>query len=68
MYDVIKIKHIGSNRVFVELVGESKDVKPIETIQGNQIANGSTYYESDTQKVFMYISSNKTWKDQLEES
>lgn len=45
----------------LEICGLSTDNKPINTINGVDIVNGSTFVEMDTKKVFMYSQSNSTW-------
>lgn len=42
-----------------EFKGLSTDLKPI-----NDVPNGSTFYEMDTQKVFMFDEENKVWIEQ----
>lgn len=42
-----------------ELKGLSTDVKPID-----DIPNGSSFYEMDTKKVFLFDEQNKRWLEQ----
>lgn len=42
-----------------EYYGKSTDEKPTEDVQ-----NGSTFYEIDTQKVFMFDEETATWIEQ----
>lgn len=44
-----------------ELNGLSGDDKPIGTYDGKKIANGSTFFEMDTQVVKFYDAENDTW-------
>lgn len=44
-----------------ELVGLSTDVKPTSTYDGKAIANGSTFFEMDTQNVKFYDEANNVW-------
>lgn len=44
-----------------ELVGLSGDDKPTGTYDGKKIANGSTFFEIDTQVVKFYDAENDTW-------
>lgn len=58
-------KYGGSmNRVVCEIVGLSTDEKPTDTVEGITITNGSTFYEMDTKRLFMYSSETKTWLEQ----
>lgn len=41
--------------------GLSSDTKPVETFQGLEIPNGSSFLEIDTQNMFFYDAENKTW-------
>ena len=49
------------NRNVSEIAGLSTDTKPTETIEGIGIANGSTYIEMDTAKVYIFDEENKLW-------
>lgn len=44
-----------------ELNGLSTDTKPTGTFAGKPIANGSTFFEMDTQNVKFYDAENNTW-------
>lgn len=50
-----------SNANLCELVGKSTDSKPIGTIDGIKLVNGSTFLEMDTGNVFMYSEDDSTW-------
>lgn len=52
------------NRNVLELVGKSGDLKPTDTIDGMIITNGSTFYELNTKKVYMFDYDTKTWIEQ----
>lgn len=41
--------------------GLSSDTKPVETFQGLEIPNGSSFLEIDTQNMVFYDAENKTW-------
>lgn len=41
--------------------GLSTDIKPVETFQGLEIPNGSSFLEIDTQNMVFYDAENKTW-------
>lgn len=41
--------------------GLSTDTKPVETFQGLEIPNGSSFLEIDTQSMVFYDAENKTW-------
>lgn len=43
------------------LNGLSTDTKPTETFDGKKIANGSSFFEMDTQEVKFYNAANDTW-------
>jgi len=58
-------KYGGSmNRVVCEIVGLSTDEKPADKVEGITITNGSTFYEMDSKKLFMYSYETKTWLEQ----
>lgn len=44
-----------------ELSGLSTDTKPTGTFAGKNIANGSTFFEMDTQNVKFYDAENDAW-------
>ena len=46
-----------------EFYGLSTDKKPEESVSVN-IPNGSTFYEMDTKKIFMYDKENARWIEQ----
>lgn len=41
--------------------GLSTDTKPVETFQGLEIPNGSSFLEIDTQNVVFYDAEGQTW-------
>ena len=43
--------------------GLSTDTKPVETFQGLEIPNGSSFLEIDTQNMVFYDAENKTWPE-----
>lgn len=45
----------------LEICGLSTDTKPINTINGIDIVNGSIFTEMDTKAVFMYSQSDAHW-------
>jgi hypothetical protein len=45
----------------LSLYGLSTDTKPTGTYEGKKIANGSTFFEMDTQVVKFYDAENDTW-------
>ena len=49
------------NAIKVNLNGLSTDEKPTGTYEGRKIANGSTFFEMDTQNVKFYNAANDTW-------
>ena len=48
------------NAIKVNLNGLSTDEKPTGTYEGRKIANGSTFFEMDTQNVKFYNAANDT--------
>ncbi len=49
----------GGNEYW-DIRGNSSDEKPTD----KKIPDGSTFYEKDTQKVFMFDAGTKTWIEQ----
>lgn len=45
----------------MELVAKSTDSKPIKTFDGRAIGNGSTLYEMDTKKIYIYDEDEHKW-------
>lgn len=45
----------------MELVCKSSDVKPIQMFEDRPIGNGSTLYEMDTQKIYIYDEEDHKW-------
>lgn len=58
--DKIRVTNDGTI-IYADLRGLSTDEKPTE-IDGKIIGNGSTFIETDTQKVFFYDEENQEWK------
>lgn len=60
---MVTIQKIGKvqNEKVLELVGLSGDEKPTKIIDGVEITNGSTFFEMDTQVVFMYDEQFHRW-------
>ena len=50
------ITPVGSQEI--KLRGLSTDTKPMN------VANGSSFYEIDTQKYYMFDETNQTWREQ----
>lgn len=46
----------------IELRGLSTDTKPTQ-LDNEDIANGTVFIEIDTQKIFFFDESSKTWKE-----
>ncbi|MBR6102638.1 MAG: hypothetical protein IKP95_09430 [Ruminococcus sp.] len=55
-----KNRDINGNAVF-ELRGKSTDTKPTVSFGGSTIGNGSSFFEIDTFKLFMYDGETGTW-------
>ena len=49
------------NRLPVEIRGLSTDEKPIDTIEGIAIDNGSVFLEIDTGDVYFFDAETKQW-------
>lgn len=61
MYSVIKNPYAASGNV-LEFRGLSSDTKPVEQYgHGQKVGNGSTFFEMDTSKQYMYNEDAKTW-------
>ena len=45
----------------LEIYGKSTDEKPIKIYDGFGIANGSTYFEMHTMKLYFYDAENHMW-------
>ena len=52
----------SGNERELELIGLSTDTKPI-TLDGKDIANGTTFIEIDTGKIYLYDAENEQWKE-----
>ena len=52
----------SGNERELELRGLSTDTKPI-TLDGKDIANGTTFIEIDTGKIYLYDAENEQWKE-----
>lgn len=61
MYTIIR-----SNIYVFELYGLSTDEKPMGYLSKEQakLGNGSSFYEMDTKKIFLYDEENKRWIEQ----
>lgn len=56
-----KINYSNSKLEMFEFYGLSSDDKPVDTFEGRQIWQGSTFYEMDTCKIFVYSEEDQTW-------
>ena len=54
----------SSDRPVFDFMGKSTDTKPTVTYNGKTIENGSTFYEMNTGKVFMYDADADVWLEQ----
>ena len=54
--------YTNKGTIMVELRGLSDDDKPT-TLEGTPIANGATFIEIDTGKIYMYDLQNELWKE-----
>lgn len=53
---------VNDNYITTELRGLSTDEKPTE-LNDKKIANGSTFIEMDTGKLYMYDLDNQQWRE-----
>lgn len=60
MVSVINTKYVNGHKKIVEIVGLSADSKPVNPWQ-EKISNGSTYFEMDTKKAYMFDESGNKW-------
>lgn len=51
-------------KAIMELRGKSTDTKPITSYMGYYIANGSTFYEINSGKLFMFDADAGAWVEQ----
>lgn len=51
----------GINATQFSFNGLSTDTKPTSTYDGRKIANGSSFFEMDTQEVKFYDASTNQW-------
>lgn len=49
------------NEFIMSIYGLSTDTKPTITFNGEEITNGSSYYEMDTKKAYLYDKEHETW-------
>ena len=47
-----------------EFFGLSKNEKPVGKFNGIKVVNGSTFFEIDTKKLFMFDEENQVWIEQ----
>lgn len=64
MYTIVQCGNWENNQV-VKIYGLSTDEKPLSLKEENaKLSNASSFYEMDTQKVFLYDEENKRWLEQ----
>lgn len=56
--------NLDGRRAPHEFFGLSKDEKPVGTVNGVKVANGSIFIEIDTQKTYMFDEENQIWYEQ----
>lgn len=61
MITLSRYRDINSNRSVCEMVGLSTDTKPIDTIEGTKITNGSTLFCMNNSQTWMFDEENKHW-------
>lgn len=65
---MITILNINNFNKTLDLCGLNTDAKPIDLYKFYstyyKITNGSTFYELDTKKAFMFDEENKVWIEQ----
>lgn len=64
MVTVIDIsnKELDGSAVF-EFRGKSSDIKPVVSYGNYNIGNGSTFFEMDTSKLFMFDEEQQAWEE-----
>ena len=64
---MITIDSINRFNNSLTIMALSTDIKPIKTVEYKkvkyEVENGSTFYEMDTKKAFMYDEENHVWHD-----
>ena len=64
---MITVNNVNRFNNTLDLCGLSVDIKPIKTVEYKkvkyEVENGSTFYEMDTKKAFMYDEENHQWYD-----
>lgn len=61
MISVINQRFIDGHKKILELAAISADEKPLRLVNGDKINNGSTLYEMDTRKCYMFDEVNNKW-------
>lgn len=62
MVSIVNTKYIDGHKKILEVVALSTDSKPV-SLNGEKINNGSTLYEIDTKKAYMFDEiGNKWWE------
>ena len=56
--------NMDGQRIPHEFYGLSTDEKPVATVNGCRITNGSVFIEMDTKKVYMFDEENEQWLEQ----
>lgn len=64
MVTVIKSSTAGDGSTVLEMRGKSTDTKPTTAYIGFTVGNGSTFYEIDTGKLYMFDADAGTWTEQ----
>ena len=64
MITIYKIVTAPTGGTVLEMRGLSTDEKPTETISGYGVGNGSTIYEIDTGKLYMFNGTSSAWVEQ----
>ena len=61
MISVVNHRFINGHKKILELVSLSTDEKPTDRINFDKIHNGSTLYEMDTKKAYIFDESSRKW-------
>lgn len=58
---MITINNINKFNSTIDLVGLSSDTKPLDKFKGYRIKNGSSFYEMNSKKAYIFSEEDKVW-------
>lgn len=61
MISVVNHRFINGHKKILEIVSLSTDKKPTDRVNSDKINNGSTLYEMDTKKAYVFDELNCKW-------